>query len=135
MALATIRADTYSALRTLIDANKISGSTVVNSFPDSTPSFPCYILPMPEVNLDEPTMDGSTRQYRLEVPMEVYATRAQGQVKIAQMLDNLQATLEGNSIANLKFETLSSGGPPEKIEVNNDKLYGCGVVLNFTFTA
>lgn len=133
--LANIREQAYAQIYALVNTNKISGSTVTNSFPTKNPSFPCYVLPLSKVTTGQAlTYDGSKYQYNVVAEFEVYALQGQGQVKVAQMLDNLQATFEGNSLAsnNLLFERLEDDDI-DKIEVNNSKLFMSSATVTFTY--
>lgn len=137
IALSTLRKDAYSAIRGYVDGNKITGSTVINSYPESDPTFPCYILPMQDVSIEQAaTLDGSKREYLITASLDVVATRNQGQVKITEMLDSVLVAFDNVDLSanNLMFETMDSS-EIARIEVNEEKLYTAGVILTFTLTA
>jgi hypothetical protein len=126
----------YTAVRGLVNANKLSGTTVVNSFPEAEPSFPCSVLPMPDVDVPVPVvLSGTKREYRVMVEFVCYATATgtgQGQAKVAAMLDNLQSTFESTGTANLLFVSMSPSSI-ERLEVNEQKLYAAGGMATFAF--
>ena len=133
----TIRAGAFAALYSLINSNKVSGSTILASYPESNPSFPCVIMPMPQAEVpDALSLDG-TRQYRFTVEFSVWATAAQGQgqAKVAELLDNLQNTLTTNTTTlnghKIKFESFDPSRV-DKVEVNEQKLYTAGAIATFT---
>ena len=131
----TIRAGAYSVIRTLINNNKVSGSVIINSYPESTPSFPCVIIPMPEAEVPAAISLDGTRQYQFTIEFSAWATATQGQAKIAELLDNIQATLEANTTSlnteKIKFE-LFSPSRVDKVEVNEQKLYTAGAIATFS---
>ena len=135
--ISTIRAGAHAALYSLINTNKISGSTVSNSYPESSPSFPCYIIPLIEADVPGSETLADLRQYKFNVEFSVWATAAQGQAKIAELLDNLQATLEGSTATlnsnQIKFERFEAS-KIDKVEVNEQKLYTAGGIAVFTLT-
>lgn len=131
----TIRAGAYSVIRTLIDNNKVSGSVVINSYPESSPAFPCVIVPMPEAGIPDTVSLGDIKNYSFSIEFSVWATAAQGQAKVAELLDNIQATLEANTTSlnaeKIKFDTFSPSRV-DKVEVNEQKLYTAGAIATFS---
>lgn len=131
----TIRANAYSVIRTLINNNKVSGSTVINSYPEADPAFPCVIVPMPEAGIPDTVSLGDLKTYSFSIEFSVWATAAQGQAKVAELLDNIQATLEANTTAlnaeKIKFDTFSPSRV-DKVEVNEQKLYTAGAIATFS---
>jgi hypothetical protein len=91
---------------------------------------------MPQANTDITSL-GSLREYTIEIEFTVWATAAngQGQTKVAELLDNLQATLEGATstldAAKIKFESFNASRI-DKVEVNEQKLYTAGAIATFT---
>lgn len=141
VSLSTVRSDVYTTLRTLIDTNKVSGTTIVNSFPEANPVFPCVVMPMADVGFTGATsIDGSKRVYEVVVEFGFWATAlsGQGQLKVAQMMDNLQSTLEANQASLLTSNlALISFSPSsvERVDVNEQKLYTAGAMLVFEVLA
>lgn len=135
VALANIREQAYPVIRQAIVDNKVSGTTVINSFPEQDPTFPCYVLPMQDVPVSpKETLSGSVRQYEVIARLSVYAQVGDGQVSVAQMLDSVQAAFDGSDLSsdNLEFEG-ADFSEIDKLEVNEEKLYTAGVILRFTY--
>lgn len=143
VSLSTVRVDVYGVLRTLINANKLSGVTVVNSFPEASPAFPCIVMPLPDIGFEgAQSINGSLRIYNGEMEITFWAkadANTQGQAKVAAMMDNVQATLEANQSTlnttdQLQLISLSPSAV-EAVEVNGEKLYTAGLILSFEVTA
>jgi hypothetical protein len=131
----TIRAGAFAALYALINTNKVSGSSVLASYPEANPSFPCVIMPMPQAEVPEALSLGAARQHTFTVEFSVWVTASQGQAKVAELLDNLQNTLLTNTTTlnghKIKFESFDPSRV-DKVEVNEQKLYTAGAIATFT---
>jgi hypothetical protein len=102
---ATIRQGVFSAISTLIIANKPTythnGTTytyiVVAEYPDTDSMFPCIVINKANILMPTITMDAVTLDREIEVPMDFYAKETQGGKKaidIAQ--DSIMNTMVGN---------------------------------------
>jgi hypothetical protein len=131
----SIRAGAFAALYALINTNKVSGSTILASYPERSPSFPCVIMPMPEAEVPESLTLSEVRQHTFTIEFSVWVTASQGQAKVAELLDNLQSTLESNTSTltghKIKFESFSPSRV-DKVEVNEQKLYTAGGIASFS---
>ena len=141
----TVRVDTYATVRSLVTLNLPVGVTLVNSYPEANPSFPCVVMPMPDAGASGSlSFDGSKRDYEVSIEFTFWASATgtgQGQAKIAQMMDAVQAALEANQTSGTALLSdnliLVSWSPSsvERIEVNQQKLYTAGLMATFMVTA
>ena len=81
IAVSTLKSDVFTALRTLIIANKPSyiydgdtyEYTLVSEYPRSNPTFPIVVLEKSKVKLSLVNLDGSGEDYELEIQLDFYA--------------------------------------------------------------
>ena len=102
--LATLAQDVFSALRTLMIANKPSyvfnnttyTYTVVASQPNDDTAFPCVVLEDSDVKDTRITLDAGTGDEDIEVTLTFYALEAHGKKAIAVGRDSLRNTFINN---------------------------------------
>lgn len=102
--LATIRQDTFAAVRALIIANKptythngtVYTYTAVSAYPGSDGVFPCVAIGKPVVKSPNITMDALTRDSEIEVTLDFYAKEGHGNKAIDAGQDGLYNTFIGN---------------------------------------
>ena len=100
----TITQDVFTALRTLIIANKptytYNGTTftytMVAEYPKDNPTFPVVVLNESSVNVVLLTFDGGGRDYGIEVQLDFYAKEAHGKKAIDAGRDSLRNTFLNN---------------------------------------
>jgi len=102
--LATIRQDVYSALRTLLVANKptydISETThtysIVAEYGRADTAFPCIVLNKAEIDIQLLNIDGSGENAKITVQLDLYALELHRKVAIDAGLDSVQNTILNN---------------------------------------
>ena len=105
----TISSDVFTALRTLIIANKptyvYNGTTftytLVAEYPRDNPTFPVVVLNESSVSVSLINLDGSGEDYKVEVQLDFYAKELHGKKAIDAGRDGLKATFI-NNISNFK---------------------------------
>ena len=106
---ATLSQDIFTALRTLIIANKptytYGGTTYTYDleaeYPRDNPTFPIIVLNESSVNVSLINLDGSGEDYKVEVQLDFYAKELHGKKAIDAGRDGLRATFL-NNITNFK---------------------------------
>ena len=101
---ATISSDVFTALRTLIIANKPTYTyngvtftyTMVAEYPRDNPTFPIVVLNESSVKVSLLALDGSGTDYEVEVQLDFYAKELHGRKAIDAGRDGLRATFIGN---------------------------------------
>src|SRR3990167_4015650 len=109
VAAATISSDVFTALRTLIIANKPTYTynwtlftyTMVAEYPRDNPTFPIVVLNESSISVKLLALDGSGTDYGVEVQLDFYAKELHGKKAIDAGRDGLRATFIGN-ISNFK---------------------------------
>ena len=103
---ATLSGDVFTALRTLIIANKPTyqyGNPAVTftydleaEYPRNNPTFPIVVLNESSVSVRLLALDGSGTDYEVEVQLDFYAKELHGKKAIDAGRDGLRATFIGN---------------------------------------
>jgi len=93
VALSTIREDIFNNISTLIDSNKPHGWTVVASFPESHPTFPCIIINSAKVSFKNHSLLRSKYKQSISLEVEIFALAKSGKEAIDQAKDSIQSTL------------------------------------------
>ena len=88
----TLRQNAFKSVWTIIDAYKISGSTVYAGFPNKTSTFPAYIIQPFRVTSTDITI-GHKMQYSVECEIELWCVASDLKAKIDAMKDNIQYTI------------------------------------------
>jgi len=92
----TIRVDAFKAVYSIINANKPSGWTVLSSFPEVSPTFPCIVINPAFVTTERITMSNGTTTNRLAILVEFFAKARDLKIKIDQGRDNVLKTIKDN---------------------------------------
>jgi len=131
----TIRTNGFKSIYTIINDNKVSGTTVYGGFPNKNPSFPCYIL-HPIIASSTNLTYGNTIDYDLEIEIELWCTADQLKNKIDEMKDNISTTILSN-ISTLKTQNLLLADDwfddtnVESPVINEEKFHTGNVMLRF----
>lgn len=96
VALATLRGDIFNNLSTLIDANKLGGWTVVSSFPEDDPVFPCIVINPAKIITKMLTLDRSKSRRTIPVEIEFFVESKDRLVTLDEGRDNVQDTFMSN---------------------------------------
>ena len=104
----TARVDVFQEIFSLINTNKLTGTTVLATFPEKSPTFPCYVINSAEVLNENISMDRTTSNLEFNMDIEFFADARDGMQKIDQMKDNVVSTLRDlTNIASLKTAGIS----------------------------
>ncbi len=99
----TARVDVFQEIFNIINSNKLSGWTVLATFPEQTPVFPSIIVHPAEITNNINSFDRSERTNTVGVEIELIAKASDGMVKIDQGKDNIIDTLRNSAnISTLK---------------------------------
>ena len=78
------------------------------TFPEKSPTFPCYVINSAEVFNENLSMDRTTSNLEFTIDIEFFADARDGMQKIDQMKDNIVSTLrDGTNITSLKNAGIS----------------------------
>ena len=102
--ITTIEQDTYTTLRSLINANLPSYTyngieityTLLSEFPYETPTFPLIIVNECKVSVKLLNLDGSGEEYTIEIQIDFYAKAIHGKKAISVGRDSLRNTFINN---------------------------------------
>jgi len=89
----TARVDVFQEIFNIINSNKLSGWTVLATFPEQTPVFPSIIVHPAEVTNNIRSLDRSERTNMGGVEIELIGKASSGMVKIDEGKDNIIDTL------------------------------------------
>ena len=104
----TARVEVFQSIYSIINTNKLSGTTVLATFPEKSPTFPCYVLNSPEITNDSLAFDTGSRQIDFTMNIEFFGDARDGMQKIDQMKDNVVASLrDSTNVASLKSDKIS----------------------------
>ena len=104
----TARVEVFQSIYSIINTNKLSGTTVLATFPEKSPTFPCYVLNSPEITNDSLAFDTGSRQIDFTMNIEFFGDARDGMQKIDQMKDNVVASLrDSTNVASLKTDKIS----------------------------
>jgi len=92
----TIRKDVFKELFTLINANKLSGWTVLASFPEVSPTFPCIIINPANIDFTILSLTGTTRLKTISIIVDIFSLAKDGKAKMDEGKDNVSNTLWSN---------------------------------------
>lgn len=85
----TIRQNIYNTIFTLVNTYKTTGWTVVSSFPEKDPVFPCIVINPAKIEIKYQGMMNSFRLNEAEIMIEVFAKASDRINKIDVIMDNL----------------------------------------------
>lgn len=100
----TIRQDVYSAIRTLLVANKPSYTydnatieyTLVAEYGRQSSSFPYIVLNKALIGVELLNIDGSGEEYEVSIQLDIYALELHRKVAVDVALDSIQNTFLTN---------------------------------------
>jgi hypothetical protein len=104
----TARVEVFQNIYSIINTNKLTGTTVLATFPEKSPTFPCYVLESASVSNSSLAIDTGSRELNYDVNLFVYCDARDGMQKIDQMKDNVINSLrDSTNIATLKSANIS----------------------------
>lgn len=132
--LSSPRTDAYLILKNALEANKVTGSVIVNSFPQKDPAFPAVILPMVNKDNEPPiTVRNEFREYPLSFVIEFYVQQKDKQSVMAQVVDAAEQAMLNLDEDNLEFQE-SNQTEIELMEVMEEPFYYCTLECSFKLT-
>ena len=130
------RANLFKSIYTLINTNKVTGTTVLAGWSADEVVFPCYIINPALASLSSPTKDKTIQDYKFTIEIELWCKSVDLKAKIDEMKDNLQSTML-NNLAYLEGQNLNltadwfDDSNVESVEFNQVKYHTGGVILSF----
>lgn len=130
------RQNIFKSIYTLINNNKISGSSVLAGFSADEPLFPCYVIQPAQVSIKKATKSSTIQDYEFQIEIELWATSNQLKAKIDEMKDNIQETIL-NNITTLENQNLDlaedwyDDSNVETVERDEVKYHTGAVLLSF----
>ena len=104
----TARVEVFQNIYSIINTNKLTGTTVLATFPEKSPTFPCYVIESASVSNSSLAIDTESRELNYDVNLFVYCDARDGMQKIDQMKDNVINSLrDSTNIATLKSANIS----------------------------
>ena len=135
----TARVEVFQNIYSIINTNKLSGTTVLATFPEKSPTFPCYVIESAQVSNNSLAMDTGSREINFTLNIFLYGDSRDGMQKIDQMKDNVIDSLrDSTNIATLKAANISifdinDGGSSQEqyleMKINFGQLIISGVLL------
>jgi hypothetical protein len=126
---ATIRKNSFKAIYDLINTNKPSGWTVLSSFPESKPVFPCIVVNPSQTDVNVQGFNITHRLRTIEIVLEFYAKASSRKEAIDTALDSVEQTLLTNQTSLVSSKIILYGDTPidqtevGSIDINGDKLH------------
>lgn len=140
IAKATIRQNLFETMFQVLNANKLSGWTVLAAFPEQNPAFPCLVLNPATISLRALDISKSKFRWEASILVDVYSLTSQGKDKNDQGMDNVMDTIRTNLTDNdnlLQYNiTLAREAPfvdegASQISINNTGLNINSITINF----
>jgi len=104
----TARVEVFQNIYSIINTNKLSGTSVLATFPEKSPTFPCYVINSAEISNVSQAIDTGSRQLDFSIEISVFGDSRDGMQKIDQLKDNVVDSLrDSTNIATLKSANIS----------------------------
>jgi hypothetical protein len=144
---ASMRQDVFSALNTLLAANKPTYTdpdgntqtyTIVAEFQEDNPTFPQIAINKAMVSLTLQNMDGTGRDYGVEVQLDFYTKGKHGKKAIDAGMDSVQNTILDNQSSLRTTDGLLLMEEPfdesnnDTFETNNQVINTASLILRFS---
>ena len=130
------RANFFKYIYTLIDNNKVTGTTVLAGFSSDNVTFPCYVINPALVSISGATKGKDIQAYTLKIEIELWCKAVDLKAKIDAMKDNIQNTILTNKTA-LEAQNLCiakdwfDDSNVDTLEFDMVKYHTGGVILSF----
>ena len=123
----TARVEVFQNIFSLINTNKLASTTVLATFPEKSPTFPCYVINSAEVANLSQALDTDSRELNFTL------------LKIDQMKDNTIGTLRDSTnratlkAANISITSITDNGNSQDefrdMKLNSGSIVVSGVLL------
>lgn len=135
----TIRTNIYNTIFTLINTYKLTGWTVLSSFPVKQPVFPCIVINPANVTIRKLGFQIGARINAAEVIIEMYSPASDRKESLDLMRDKLQQTfIDHESDVLFAYKLILDGEEPfidsdvDTVEFNRQELNTASIAVNFT---
>ena len=135
----TARVEVFQSIYSIINTNKLSGTTVLATFPEKSPTFPCYVIESAQVSNTSLAMDTGSRELNFNLNIFLYGDARDGMQKIDQMKDNTIGTLRDSTnratlkAANISITSITDNGNSQDefrdMKLNSGSILVSGVLL------
>lgn len=132
----TIRQNIFENIYQVINANKLTGWTVVSAFPEANPTFPCLVINPSSISMRALDVMKSKFRWEASVLVDVYSLTSQGKDKSDQGMDNVLKTIRDN-VGTLKtYNLVLDKNTPfvdegaSQIEINDTGLNANSITIN-----
>jgi|ETNvirnome_2_300_1030623.scaffolds.fasta_scaffold104834_1 hypothetical protein len=92
----SIRENLFETFYQVLNANKLGGWTVLASFPEQNPVFPCLVINPAAVSLKSLNIPKSKFRWAASMLVDVYSLTKDGKEKNDQGMDNVMDTIRTN---------------------------------------
>jgi len=134
LTISTIRTNGFKSIYTILNTNKVSGTTIYAGFPNKNPSFPCYIIQPVLGNGFNVGMD--TQDYNLNIEIEFWCRAEDDRKdKIDEMKDNVMNTIITNQ-SSLSTQNISlqegwfNDDMSDTVLINDEKYHTGSITLS-----
>tara|TARA_R100000479_G_scaffold164166_1_gene102917 strand:- start:114 stop:542 length:429 start_codon:yes stop_codon:yes gene_type:complete len=135
----TARVEVFQNIYSIINTNKLTGTTVLATFPEKSPTFPCYVIESAQVSNTSLAIDTGSRELNFLFNIYLYGDSRDGMEKIDQMKDNVIDSLrDSTNVTTLKSANISiiniddegvSQDQFRDMKINSGQLVISGVLL------
>ena len=135
----TARVEVFQNIFSLINSNKLSNTTVLATFPEKSPTFPCYVINSAEVANLSQALDTDSRELNFTLLIDYFGDSRDGMQKIDQMKDNTIGTLRDSTnratlkAANISITSITDNGNSQDefrdMKLNSGSILVSGVLL------
>ena len=104
----TARVEIFQSIYSIINSNKLSGTAGLATFPEKSPTFPCYVINPSNLTNDALALNMSSRESDFSMRIILYGDARDGTKKIDEMKDNIIDTLRNSAnVSSLKTDKIS----------------------------
>ena len=128
----TIKVNTFKSIYKIINDNKPSGWTVLSSYPESKPVFPCIVINPANVTTQAPLYRIDGKKFDIKVELEFYALSSSRKETLDTGIDSVRNTILTNMTA-LKAQNLVLATTTPVDETNAGTIEVNGIKLNSAF--
>ena len=135
----TARVEVFQNIFSLINTNKLASTTVLATFPEKSPTFPCYVINSAEVANLSQALDTDSRELNFTILIDYFGDSRDGMQKIDQMKDNTIGTLRDSTnratlkAANISITSITDNGNSQDefrdMKLNSGSIVVSGVLL------
>ncbi len=135
----TARVEVFQNIFSLINTNKLANTSVLATFPEKSPTFPCYVINSAEVANLSQALDTDSRELNFTLLIDYFGDSRDGMQKIDQMKDNTIGTLRNSTnvstlkTANISITSITDNGNSQDefrdMKLNSGSIVVSGVLL------